>query len=234
MPWRRTIVTALVLALSLVSAGCSEEDKPAAKPGDLPAADTLLREAATAMRAVESVRMTIEITGKPGGVPLRRVEGQLAKAGNATGKVQLDQAGTLSELEFVVIGSTAYIKGPTGGWQSVPLAVASTVYDPSAILDPQRGIAKLIETASGAEAEAREEVGGVDTYRVAASFGSTVIAALVPGYGVGASGQLWIGTENKLPVQIKLQMPATEAGEASTVTVKLSDYNAPANISAPI
>jgi lipoprotein LprG len=235
MPWARKIVTTVAVALLTVGslAGCGK-DKPAAKTGDLPSADSLLSQAATAMRAVESVRMTIEITGKPAGIPLRRVEGQLAKAGNAKGKVQLDQAGTLSELEFVVIGTTAYVKGPTGGWQSLPLSVASSVYDPSAILDPERGLAKLLDTASGGKTEAQEEIGGVDTYRVAASFGSTVIAALVPGYGVGASGQLWIGTKDKLPVRIKLQMPAAQGGEASTVLVNLTDYNAPANISAPI
>jgi lipoprotein LprG len=234
MPWRRRF-TAVVLALvtAASAAGCGSDDKPAAKTGDLPAADGLLRESATAMRAVESVKFSLEITGKPGGVPLRRVDGQLAKAGNAKGKVQLDQAGTLSEFEFVVIGSTAYLKGPTGGWQSVPLAVASTVYDPSAILDPERGIAKLLETASGGKTEAQEKVDGVDTYRVAAGFGSTVVGALVPGYGVGASGQVWIG-KDKLPVRIRLQMPATEGGEASTVEVRLTDYNAPASISAPV
>jgi lipoprotein LprG len=238
MPGRRTIVTAALLALVALAgaSGCSDDkDKPAAKSGgDLPAGDGLLRESATAMKAVETVKFTIEITGKPGGVPLRKVEGQLAKAGNAKGKVQLDQAGTLSELEYVVLGTTAYIKGPTGGWQSVPLSVASTVYDPSAILDPERGISKLLETASGGHTEAREESGGVDAYRVAASFGSTVVGALVPGFGVGASGQVWIGVKDKLPVRIKLQMPATEGGEASTVLVNLTDYNAPASISAPV
>jgi lipoprotein LprG len=231
---RRKIFTAAVVALVavVVVAGCGS-DKPAAKTGDLPAADGLLRESATAMRGVQTVRFTIEITGKPGGVPLRRVDGQFAKAGNAKGKVQLDQEGGLNELEYVVVGSTAYIKGPTGGWQSVPLSVASTVYDPMVILDPERGIAKLLATASGGRTEAREQIGDVETYRVGASFGSTVVGALVPGYGVGASGQVWIATADKLPVRIKLQMPATQGGEASTVQVNLSDYNAPASISAP-
>jgi lipoprotein LprG len=233
MRWRRRIIIAVVAITAALVGGCGE-DKPAAKTSDLPAADGLLRESAAAMRNVETVRFSLEITGKPGGVPLRKVEGQFAKAGNAKGKVQLDQAGTLSELEYVVIGTTAFIKGPTGGWQSVPLSVASTVYDPSAILDPERGIAKLIQTASGGKTEAREEADGVDAYRVAAGFGSTVVAALVPGFGVGASGQLWIGVKDKLPVRIKLQMPATGGGEASTVLVKLSDYNAPASISAPV
>jgi lipoprotein LprG len=234
MSWRRRIVTAVTLTLVAITATGCGDDKPATKPSDLPAADGLLRESAAAMRTVETVRFSLEITGKPGGVPLRKVDGQFAKAGNAKGKVQLDQAGTLSELEYVVIGTTAYIKGPTGGWQSVPLSVASTVYDPSAILDPERGIAKLIDSGSGGRTEAREEVDGVDAYRVAAGFGSTVVSALVPGFGVGASGQVWIGIKDKLPVRIKLQMPATEGGEASTVLVKLSDYNAPASISAPV
>jgi lipoprotein LprG len=232
---RLKVVTVVVVAMvaAALAAGCGS-DKPAVKTADLPASDGLLRESATAMRGVDTVRFTIEITGKPGGVPLRRVDGQLAKAGNAKGKVQLDQEGALNELEYVVVGTTAYIKGPTGGWQSVPLSVASTVYDPSAILDPARGIAKLLETASGGRTEAREEIDGVETYRVGASFGSTVVGALVPGYGAGASGQVWIGTKDKLPVRIKLQMPATAGGEASTVLVNLSDYNAPASISAPV
>jgi lipoprotein LprG len=209
---------------------CSSE-KPSR--ASLPAATQLLADSAAKVREVRTVRFAIETSGTVSGIPLRKAGGQLTREGNAQGTVQLDQGGTVSELQFVILNDRAYIKGATGGWQSLPASMASTVYDPAAILDPDRGLAKLIETARDPRTEAREEVGGTDTYRVAASFDPQVVGALVPGAGAGVTGQIWIGVSSKLPVRVRFRLPAAGGGDAATVTATFSEYDQPVTVSAP-
>jgi lipoprotein LprG len=218
---------ALVLAASL---GCSSK-KPAG--GNLPAATQVLADSAAKVREVKTVRFAIETSGTVSGIPLRKAGGQLTREGDAQGTVQLDQGGTASELQFVIVGDTAYIKGATGGWQSVPASMASTVYDPAAILDPARGLAKLMETTRDARTEAREEVAGTEAYRIAAAFDPQVVGALVPGAGAGVTGQLWIGVANKLPLRVRFSLPGAGGGDAATVTVTFTEYDRPVSISAP-
>jgi lipoprotein LprG len=139
----------------------------------------------------------------------------------------VEQLGTNVELTFVVVGDKLWIKGPTGGYQQLPLALASTVYDPSAILDAERGIPKVLATAKDAKTEARESVDGQDTYRVAATIDGAVLASVVPGASGAVPGKLWIAVDSKL------LMKATFTLDGGSVTVVFSKFDATVNISAP-
>jgi len=229
-------VTALallaVVAIGLVTAGLAG-CKGSRQSGDLPAGDTLLSESAAAMRVVNTVRFAIESDGTVGGLALRRAGGQLTKEGNAKGNAQIGQGGASLDLEFVVVGDSIYIKGLTGGWQKLPLALASGVYDPSAILDPERGIAKVLSSATDAKTEARERVGGVDTYRVAAKLNATDLATIVPGVGEGVTGKLWLAADTKRLVKATFAVPASGGEKPVNVTVTFTEFDAPVNISAP-
>lgn len=226
---RTRLVALLALALTVL-AGCSSKGKSSA----LPPGDTLLKESSAAMREVKTVRFAIEADGTVAGLALRRANGQLTRDGDAKGTAQVQQLGANIELEFVVVGDTIHLKGPTGGWQKVPLALASSVYDPSAILDPDRGIAKVLSTASEGRTEAREKVDGVDAYRVAAKLTAADLATIVPGARDGVTGQLWIAADTKRLVRAKFALPAESGqGKGATVTVTFSEFDAPVSISAP-
>lgn len=199
----------------------------------LPAGDTLLKDSAAAMRDVKTVRFAIESDGTVAGLALRRAGGQLTREGDAKGTAQVQQFGANVELDFVVIGDTIHLKGPTGGWQKVPLALASSVYDPSAILDPERGIAKVLGTASEGRTEAREKIDGVDTYRVAAKLAAADLDTIVPGATDGVTGQLWVAADNKRLVRAKFTLPGSGEAKGATVTVTFSEFDAPVSISAP-
>ncbi len=231
---RRTLSFAALLTAALLlaaPAGCSKGKRQPAEP--LPPGGDLVRAAATAMREVKTAHFTIEADGNLALVPLRRADVRLTREGTAQGTMQIEQAGANVEFAFTIVGGSAYIKGPTGGYQKVPLAFAASIYDPSAILDPERGVAHLLETATDARTEAHEKVDGVDTYRVAAKFDPKAVETLVPGAGAGVTGQLWLGIEQKLPVQARFQLPDSAGGKPAVVTVKFSEYNQPVNISAP-
>src|SRR5262245_46852659 len=182
------LIALLLSAVALTS--CSRKNSPTT---DLPAADGLLKASAADMRQVRTVRFAIEADGTVAGLSLRTANGVLTKEGDASGKAQVQQFGTNVEVEFIVKGDKMYIKGPTGGFQELPLALASTVYDPSAILDPDRGVAKLLDTATEGRTEGRESVNGTDAYRVTAKLDPSVVNTLVPGVSGDIRGELWIG-----------------------------------------
>ncbi|MQA15875.1 MAG: LppX_LprAFG lipoprotein [Pseudonocardiaceae bacterium] len=214
---------ALLLALLTLAA------VPACSGGgpELPDGGQLLSDAAETMRGVNTARFALDVQGTVNGIDLNGAQGQLTRQGAATGTVTLDQAGQLAELRFVLTGDTLYLQGPTGGFRELPASLASSVYDPSTILDARRGVPALFGGATDAVTEAREEVDGVDTYRVRATFPAEVLGRLVPGTIRDTSGQVWIGAQQPYLVQGRFPLPD------GTATVRLSEFDAPVDIAPP-
>lgn len=226
----RLLVASLAVLLAGLAACTNKSNKPAG--GDLPAGDQLLAASATAMRDVKTVHFVIEADGTTG-LPLHKADVSVTREGSAKGTAQVEQSGILMELQLIVIGSKLYVKGPTGGYQELPLALASTVYDPSAILDPERGVAKLLTTAKEGKTEAKEQVNGADAYRVAVKLDGSAVTSLLPGASAITAGQLWIDASSKKLVKAKFAVPAQGSSAGGTVTVTLSDFDAPVTVSAP-
>jgi lipoprotein LprG len=210
--------------------GCSKKT-PAS---DLPPGADLVRDSSVAMRNVQTAHVVITTEGDVADLPLRKADGVLTREGNAKGTIQLEQFNALIESDFVVFGDTIYLKGVTGGWTKVPVAFASTIYDPTAILDPERGVSKVLATATEARTEAKESIDGRDAYRVGVKLDRTATAQLVPGVGDGITGQLWIDAENKRLLKALLRIPAQDGGSGGTVTIGVSEIDAPVSISAPV
>jgi lipoprotein LprG len=226
----RARALAVVLSAALALAGCSGDG---GSTDDLPDGTKLVADAATEMRAVASARFTVRAEGTIAGLPLRGAEGQLTRDGDAQGSVRLDQGGSLVEIAFVLTGQTAYIKGATGGFQRVPRAVAATVYDPSAILDPDRGVARLLATAKDARTEGKETIDGRDTYQVKATLDKEALATLVPGASQEAVGTLWIDTGRPRLTRTRIPVRGTGGDAGGTVTVTISDTDTPVTITPP-
>jgi len=226
----RALLALLTPLLVLGLAACSKDDEPTS----LPDGSTLLSESATAMRSVETAHIVISIDGVIGSLPIQKAEGDLKRNGDAKGDVQLQQFGQLIQLDFVLFGGDAYLKFPTGGWQKSEGGTSAFPYDPSAILDSDRGISKLLTTATNARTEGSETVGGVDTYRVAVDFDNTAASVLVPGVPPGVKGQVWLDKQSKRMVKAVVNSPASGSTPAATMTVTLTNIDAPVTISAPV
>jgi lipoprotein LprG len=222
-PRRSLVIPALAVLLAGLAACSGDKDEK----GDLPKGDELVSSAADAMRSVKTAHFRIESDGDIGGVPLRRADGVITAAGDAEGTARIEQGGPLSELSFVVKGQTLWVKGVTGGWQKLPLALASTVYDPSKILNPDQGIANVLATATGAKTEARETVDGADAYRVAATFKGDALSKLVPGVEGDIPGKLWIGADRHVLHRGQFTVDKT------TVTVTFTDFDKPVTVNEP-
>ncbi|WP_308249910.1 LppX_LprAFG lipoprotein [Sphaerisporangium fuscum] len=220
----RLFVVPLLALLCLVAA-CSSS--PAVT---LPAGKDLVAKSAQAMRTVKTVAFTIATEGKPP-VPVKHAEGTLTGQGAAKGTIQIQVLGNLQELNFVLTGDTVYFKGPTGGYQTMTRQQLAGIYDPSAILDPDKGVAHLLATASDPRTEAEEKVGGTDAYRVAVTLSQQVIATLVPGVGQGVNGRVWI--DKATGRLVKTSLPVGTGANAGTVVVTMDDYDAPVTITPP-
>ena len=223
---------AALTALAAVTSCTSSDDKKDESTGSLPDGATLLKDSATAMGEIKTAKFLITADGAISGLSLRRAEGTLTREGDAEGTAQIEQSGTTVDLTFVIVGDKIYIKGPTGGYQELPLSLASSVYDPSAILDPDQGIAKVLSTATDAKTEAAEAVDGTDAWRVAITANGADLAKIIPGVTGNPPGKVWLGKEDKRLHKAVFTLPA-EGGATGTVTVTFQQFDAPADIKAP-
>jgi lipoprotein LprG len=201
--------------------------------GSLPDGRQLLQQSATAMRAVKSVGFAIRSEGNPA-ISIKSADGRLLDSGDAEGRLQLTQAGQPVEVSFTLVGDTVYFKGATGGYQKLPKATVLALYDPSAILDPQRGVPQLLTTAKEVKTEEQEKVGGQDAYRIKATLSKSVVPALVPGVTQDVTGQVWISTTDHRVLKARLPIPKPGGGGTQgAVTVTFSDFNAAFTITPP-
>src|SRR5437879_3375230 len=214
---RAVAAAALVLTAATACSGGGSSEK-------LPAGADLMKQSSTAMSGVKSVGFTIRTDGKPS-LLVKSADGKLLKSGDATGTLQVVQSGATVEMSFTVLGNSVYLKGVTGGYRKVPKALAMALYDPSAILDPQRGIAPLLAKASGPKSEAKEKVGGQEAYRIKATLPKESAAALVPGVTQDLTGEVWLGVADHRLLKVKADLPPAADGGKGSVTVTFTDFN---------
>jgi lipoprotein LprG len=229
---RRILLVTLALTAAVATA-CSS-DEPAAN-GSLPDGAGLMTDASAAAADIESAHFTLQINGEVPGLPVRSADGDLTReggpAGAAKGTISMNFMGTLFEGEFVLVDDTLFLKGPTGGYEEISAALVRSVYDPSAILDPERGIAKVLSSVQNPKTEAAEDVDGVATYKVTGRVGKDVVTSLVPGINEDVDITFWVKQDgDHQPVKASVKVPAE--GDP-TVDVTLSDVNKPVTITAP-
>ncbi|GAA2592215.1 LppX_LprAFG lipoprotein [Dactylosporangium fulvum] len=226
-------LAAVLVALTGCTSKSDKKDGTDAADANLPAAEGLLKESAAAMGNIKTAKFLITADGTIAGVALKRAEGVLTREGSAQGTAQVEQMGTTAELSFTIVGQTVWLKGATGGYQQLPLALAASVYDPSAILNPDKGIAKVIGTATEGKTEAAESVEGQDTYRVSAKFPAEHLSNVVPGVTGSVPGKLWIAKDGKRLIKATFDLPAVGDAKGGTVIVTFKEFDATVNISAP-
>ncbi len=236
MVTRRIFLGALALAGVLVSGCTSSDDPPAGATSTLPDAASLLRDSAAVTRDIKSAHFTLKVNGTVAAIPVQNAEGDLTReggpAGAAKGTVKLTLLGQLIEGEFVLVDDSLYIKGPTGGFQKYPASLSSNIYDPSAILNPDKGVANVLSKMQDPRTESKESVDGVSAYKVSGKVTRDVVSAVVPGVSSDVDLTVWLREDNKQPVRASVALPGGEGG-AATVDLVLSEVDKPVTITAP-
>ncbi|HEX4701958.1 MAG TPA: LppX_LprAFG lipoprotein [Pseudonocardiaceae bacterium] len=226
------IVVGLAVGLVGLVAGCSSGGS--ASTANLPAASTLLASAGTSMASVTSVHFSIVVNGTLAGVPIQNADGDLNAQGNAKGNAKVALLGQLTQVDFVLVNKIFYLKGPTGGYQKIPASLAGSLFDPSAILDPNRGIAKILTSVQGGQTQAKESVNGTDCYKITGKVGKAIVSSLIPGISVDVDATLWVAADSKnLPVKASFAVPGSGGSQGATVDVTFSNVNAPVTVTAP-
>ena len=223
---RRVLVLVPVLLALVVAGGCGGGSDEPAKKADFDAAQ-VLGEAARAMGALKSLGFSVESEGKTP-VLVKGGDMKLLRSGDAEGTLTIEQQGQNVEMKVVAVGESIFLDAGTGGWRKLPKALAASVYDPSAVLDPRRGIPMLLSSVTAPKPEAVEEVDGKDAYRVGAKLPKTQIAGLIPGISEDMDGQVWIGKADHRLVKVRGAFPGGGA-----VVISFTEFDAPYKISAP-
>ncbi|HEU5030034.1 MAG TPA: LppX_LprAFG lipoprotein [Spirillospora sp.] len=216
------------LSLVLLAGACGGGGggKPAPK-ADFDGAQALKR-SATAMAALKSVAFTVTSDGKTP-IMVKGGDMKLLRDGDAQGTLTLEQSGQNVEAKVVAKGDTFYLDAGTGGWRKLPKSMASAVYDPSAVLDPNRGIPKLLTSLKTPKAEAVEKVDGKEAYRVGATLPQDQVGGLIPGINDDLAGQVWVSKADGRLLKVRGAFPKDEGA----VVITFTDFDAPYTISAP-
>ncbi|QKG26347.1 LppX_LprAFG lipoprotein [Actinomadura verrucosospora] len=217
------------LSLVLLAGACNGgggSGKPAPK-ANFDGAQTLQR-AATAMAGLKSVAFTVTSEDKTP-IMVKGGDMKLLRDGDAQGTLTLEQSGQNVEAKVVAKGDTFYLDAGTGGWRKLPKSMASAVYDPSAVLDPNRGISKLLASMQAPKAEAVEKVDGKEAYRVGATLPQDQVGGLIPGINDDLAGQVWVSKADGRLLKVRGSFPKGQGAVVITFTA----FNAPYKISAP-
>lgn len=221
---------ALLLALALGLSACSGAD--GTPPPDRPTDPTaILAAASTAMAGVDFVHFTLTVDGTIQGVTISRAEGDLTRGGDAEGTAGITQFGQLIEARFVLKDGRLFIKGPTGGFVELPESATGSLYDPSVILDPERGVAAVLARATAPAVASSDDSVSV----VTAVVPQAVAAGLVPGLhsDVQATFRVAVAGNTLSSARFDVTDRSLTADEPASVTVELSDLDVPVDVTVP-
>ncbi|MBO2446386.1 LppX_LprAFG lipoprotein [Actinomadura barringtoniae] len=236
MSRRRVRLVAIApVALALTLSACNGgDDKGSKVSANQPQGQATLQQASTAMAGLKSIAFTLSTEGKPS-IPVKSGDIKLLKSGDAEGTLTISQLGKNLEMKVVALGDQYYVKGLTGNWQKFSKAMASTVfnYDPSAVLDPDRGIPKLLNSVSAPTTEATEKVNGKDAYRIKATLTKDAVGGLIPGVDSNIQGLIWVGKADHRLLKVKGDLPAGPDGDKGSVIINFTEFDAPYQIKAP-
>jgi lipoprotein LprG len=223
--WAAALLAGSVLILAT---GCTSSTGGTTATAVTPSAATLLSESAAAMASVTSAGFELNVDGDLPSVPVQKATGRLTANGDAQGSGTISQLGQLVEVEFVLTGGELYLKGATGGFTKVPSALAGALYDPSVILNPDKGVAKVLSSTQGAT------VTGTDgnAWLVSGTVPASVAGGLIPGITSDVTAVLTIDMTTQQLTAATLTLTGAN-GQPATVTVKLSDINEPVTITPP-
>lgn len=230
MPLRPRSGALLTVALALALASCSSapDATPSTSTTPAPTAAELISRSSTAMQAVRSAHFTLSVTGTLPDLQVQTGDGDLTSAGSAQGTATIKQFGQLVEIEFVVVDKELYVKAGTGGFSQVPAALAGQVYDPTAILDPSRGVANVLTSTTGLSAV----TSGDGTYTVGGTVPEAVAASLTPGISTDVAGTFVMDAATSRTSSVSFATTGSD-GQPATVELTLDDFDKDVAITAP-
>lgn len=213
-------VVALLAVLGLVAA-CSKSEGAKVNDGPLPDAKTVIDASAAAARNLHDVQLDLAVDGTVPNLPVKSVSAYLTNEPNLGGQGDADVVyqGSAVKAKFIVTGGDLYVQLAPGQAYG-RTGPAADVYDASAILDPQKGIANLLSSVRDPKVEGREQIGGTEAVRISGIIPGTALAGIVPKAALG-DRPLTFWVQEAAPNNL---VRANVGFDAGTLTVTLSDW----------
>jgi lipoprotein LprG len=223
-----SLFTALVTALVLTS-GCSSDNKSNAP---LPDAATLLKDSSATTKTQQSVHLVINTTGEIKALPIATLTGDLTNtpAVAASGKADIVFLGQkLQGVDFVVADGTLYGALTPGDWTN--FGPAADIYDVSAILSPDKGLANVLANFSDPKAVSHESVGGADAIKVTGTVSADAVNGIAPSLKINSPipGTAWISPDG----DHKLLQAKLDTSQNTSIQLTTTDWGKPVTVTKP-
>lgn len=215
------------MALAFVGCSSKADDAP------LPDAATLLTESAATTRSQQSVHLELTVGGEIKELPIASLSGDLtnAPAVAAQGSADLIFLGQkLTDVGFVVVDGDLY-GAITKGGNMQNFGPAADIYDISAILNPDNGLANVLSSITDPKAEGREAIGGSDAVKITGTVSAEAINKIAPQLNATAPAPAtaWIREDG----DHQLAQVMIEPSAGNTITMTLSDWGKEVTVTKP-
>jgi hypothetical protein len=225
----RRIVPLLGALAMVLSAGCGRPGVDASK---------VLADSAQAMAQVKTLQA--DVTFGPGatvlGYQLVAATGKVKRPSDSDTVGKVKSGGSILQPELVTVGGRTYLREA----QFLPyheLAAADAGGYPSAgrLLDPSTGVTALLPKGSSPTSVGNESVDGHDCHKLNATYPAALAnPALAP---IQVSGDvravIWVDSSSNLVRRVQISGHLFDVNTNSYVDVRLHDFNAPVDITAP-
>lgn len=227
---RRRNSAAILAVLALITAliaGCSSSNNTSNAP--LPDAATLLKQSSDTTKNLKSVHLVLQVTGSIPNLPVHSLTGDLTNtpAVAAKGNANITAFGQTIDADFVVANGNLYAALTPNKWTN--FGPAADIYDPSVILDPDKGLANMLANFTNPKSDGRETINGIQTVRVKGTVNGPVIGAIVPEVTNQVPATAWIREDGGHD----LVKASVQISPGNTIDMTLADWNKPVAVSPP-
>jgi len=227
---RRRNSAAVLAVLALITAliaGCSSSNNTSNAP--LPDAATLLKQSSDTTKNLKSVHLVLQVTGSIPNLPVHSLTGDLTNtpAVAAKGNANITAFGQTIDADFVVANGNLYAALTPNKWTN--FGPAADIYDPSVILDPDKGLANMLANFTNPKSDGRETINGIQTVRVKGTVNGPVIGAIVPEVTNQVPATAWIREDGGHD----LVKASVQISPGNTIDMTLADWNKPVAVSPP-
>jgi hypothetical protein len=185
--------------------------------------------ATTAHFVLEQQNGTVQLAS---GVQIVNAEGDVLRPDRLSMSFTLRLAGFSAESKLIVVGEELFITNPLSGqWQKAPSSTGAP-----RVLDKDHGMSSLLRNVTDAQRVGNETLDGTQTQHLKGRVPATSFADMAGSQPTGdaVAGDLWVGSDDFLPRQVRLEGPIGAGDTAATVRVlKFSKFNQPVTIERP-
>jgi lipoprotein LprG len=222
------VLALLAIAVAVVG-GCSSSSKQSG--GSLPDAATLLKQSSQATKNVKSVHLVLSVNGKIKHLPVKTLTGDLTTtpATAAKGNGTISFGDTNVDVKFVVDGGDLYAALSGDNWADY--GPAAKVYDLSAILNPDNGLANLLANFTNPKSQAQETIGGQNTVRITGQVSADAVNKVASQLNATQPlpATVWIQESG----DHELVQALLEQSPGNSLQMTLSNWNVPVQVTKP-